>query len=132
MPFSTHFSNKYKNIPLGCQLTTLSARFLLMNMTESLLNMPAHINYEPARFLRALEQSGVDFTERVDLEERLLVSSNWRSLFARLISSRSGNGWRIHAKAGQCSAEQASRLFGAFGFRPEDLRDSMSALGFSQ
>lgn len=103
-----------------------------MNMTETFLNMPAHLNYEPARFLRALEQSGFDFTELVDLEERLLVSNNWRSLFTRLISNRSGSGWRIHANAGACSAEQAKRLFFAHGFRNDDLLDIMSALNFSQ
>jgi hypothetical protein len=98
-------------------------------MTITLAHMPAQLNYEAARFLRALEQSGMDFPEHIELEERLLVSSNWRPLFSRLISRR--NGCRINAKAGSCSAEQATRLFFAYGFSNEDMRDSMLALGFS-
>ena len=82
---------------------------------------------EPTRFLRQIEAEGVEFCEFTDLEERLLVSANWRSHFIRMIVR--GNFWHPKSQASRLNSPAIKTVLFLHGFDQAQTKQALEALG---
>ena len=104
-------------------------RFNLVNPFMAGIIMNQFKNRQASSFIKELKSMGFFFEEDIDLEERLLVCSNWRQQFSRMISR--GATWRAHAKIHHEAESSIRSLLNHFGFDPHLQCNILNALGFN-